>query len=197
MADTKLSIVNQALTAAGEDPLTTLTPGTVMANAAIENYDAFVEEELENGGWKFAAKIGNPSLLTATSDLPLKYRWQLPAGVLKVMSVLYKGQDLDGEFYQIEGNVVRTAYNTDITVKHLYWPAESLWPARFKSIVRGRLKALFMGVSERHAEAEATEQRTDMKSKIAKHTEAGQQRNRPLGDGTLVDARMGRRRRRY
>lgn len=197
MADTKLSIVNQALTAAGEDPLTSMTPGTVMANAAIENYDAFVEEEMENGGWKFASRVGTPTLLTATSDLPLQYRWQIPAGALKVMSVLYKGDDLDGEFYQIEENFVRTAYNTDITVKYLFRAAEAAWPARFKSIIRGRLKALFMGVSERHAEAEVTEQRTDMKSKIAKHTEAGQQRNRPLGDGTLVDARMGRRRRRY
>jgi len=196
MADIKLSIINQAISAAGEEPLTVLAAGSVMANAAIENYDSFVEEELENGTWKFASKTADLSLLTARADEPLQYQWQIPSDCLVVISVLYNGRDLDGEYYQIEGRKVRTQYDADVTIKYVYRPDESEWPKRFQRIVSQRLEALFLRVTERHSEAARRDEDTSIKTMIARHTEARQQRNRPLGDGTLVQARFGSRRRR-
>lgn len=196
MADDKLSIVNQALTAAGEDPLTALTPGSVMANAAIENYEPFVKEELENGTWKFASKTTDLSLLTAEADGTLKYRWQVPAAALSVQSILYRGVVLDGEFYEIEGQVVRAAYNTEISAKYVYRALEALWPQRFRRIIYQRLEALFLRVSERHTQAATRESDTEVRKAIARHTESRQRVNRPVGEGSLAQARMGRRTRR-
>lgn len=198
MADDKLSIVNQALTAAGEDPLTTLTPGSVMANAAIEHYEAIVSEEIENGSWKFSTKpIFTPTLLTALAPKPLQYQYGRAADDIEVMSVLYKNVELDGEFYEIEGRTVRCAFNSDIAIKYQYRPPEEIWPQRFRRIISGRLTALFLRVSERHTEADAMDENTEVRAKVAKHTETRQRRNRPLGDGTLAQARMGQRPRRF
>jgi hypothetical protein len=197
MADIKLEIINQALTAAGEDPLTDLVPGTVMANAAIANYDDFVAEELENGDWKFATKTKDLTLLTARAAKPLEYQYQLPGDCLTAKAVLYNGQVLDGEFFDFEGSVVRCSYGSNISARYIFRPVDSAWPRRFRRIVAQRLEALFLRVTERHSEASGRDQDTSIKTMIARHTESSQRRNRPLGDGTLVNARRGLRRRRY
>lgn len=197
MADDKLSIINQALTSAGEETLSALTPGTVMANAAIENYDAIVGEEIENGSWKFSAKTDTPDLLTARADTPMQYQYQRFTDDIELMAVLYKGIELDGEFFEIEGRTVRCVYNSDITFKYQYRPDESIWPMRFRRIIVQRLEALFLRVTERHTEAEARDEATHVKTIIARHTESRQRKNRPLGDGTIAQARMSQRSRRF
>lgn len=198
MADIKLSIVNQALTSAGEEKLTSLTPGSPLAEAAIENYDTIVEEELENGQWKFATVPGYvPTLLTATVDKPLKYQYQLPANLLALTAVKNRSTVLDGEYFEQSGRIFRTAYNANISIDYIFRPDESVWPARFRRIIIQRLEALFLRVTERHSEAAGRDQSTDIKTMVAKHTEARQSRNRPLGDGTIAQARMGGRRRRF
>lgn len=198
MADIKLQIVNAALTAAGEDPMdASLTPGSVMANAALSNYDDIVSEEIENGTWKFATKEAAPSLLSATLDCPLKYQWQLPADVLAIQAVLYKGRVIeDGESFDIQGSVIRTPVNTDIKVRYSFRPDEATWPQRFRRIIVGRLEALFLRTTERHNEAEGRDEATDKKSLVAKHTEARQRPNRPVGAGSVALARVGCGRRR-
>lgn len=197
MANDKLSIINQALTAAGEETLSSLTPGTVMANAAIENYDAIVGEEIENWSWKFSAKTDTPDLLTTKADTPLQYQYQRFGDDIELMAVLYKGVELDGEFFEIEGQIVRCAYNSNITFKYQYRPDEFEWPQRFRRIIVQRLEALFLRVTERHTEAAGRDQDTAIKTIVARHTESRQRRNRPLGDGTLAQARMGQRPRRF
>lgn len=197
MADIKLQIVNAALTSAGEDPLdATLTPGSVMANAAISNYDSIVLEEIENGTWKFATKTAAPTLMTALADAPLQYQWQLPADCIEVQSVKYKRVLMDGEYFDIQGKVLRTVVNSDVLVNYSFRPDEATWPQRFCRLIVGRLEALFLKTTERHNEAEGVSENTDRKSLIAKHTEARQRPNRPLGSGSVAEARVGCGRRR-
>lgn len=197
MADIKLQMINAALTAAGEDPLTDLTPGSVMANAAIANYDDFVEEELENGAWKFASKVFTPTLITAELDAPLNRQWQLPSAALKVRDVLVDGKSVDAEKWDIEENIIRTCYDSDITARCVFRPAENRWPARFRRIVIQRLEALFLRVTERHSEANSRDAATDIKTVISRHTDAAQKPGRPIAQGSIIDARRGLRRRRF
>jgi hypothetical protein len=115
---------------------------------------------------------------------------------LSLHAVLYKNYALDGEFFEIEGRVIRCQYNSDITIKYAYRPDESTWPQRFKRIIVERLEAVFLRVTERHSEAAKRDQDADIKTKISRHTEARQRSNRPLGDGTIAQARLGGRYRR-
>lgn len=196
MSDPRLDIVNRALSAVGEDPLATLTPGMVMSNAALLHYDSIVAEELENGDWKFASKTEtSPSLLTALAGNPLKYQWQIPSDSEEIQAVLHCGRPLDGEFYQIEGEVIRCAFNSNITIKYSFRPSEDVWPQRFQRIIVQRLEAIFLRVVERYSEAQERDEDTAVRTQIAKHTEARQQRNRPLGPGTIAQARLRRGRR--
>lgn len=196
MPDIKLRLVNQALTAAGEDPLDALVPGSPMANAAITNYDDFVDEELENGVWKFATKIAVPTFLTATVDKPLKYQWQRAADDIEVQAVLFRGRALEGEDYDIQGRVIRTRFNANITVKYTYRPNEEVWPRRFCRIIVQRLEALFLRSTERFSEATERDEDTALRSQVARHTESRQRNNTPLNMGSIAEARMGRRSRR-
>lgn len=196
MADIKLSLVNQALVAAGEDPVAALTGTNPMTVAAVEAYDAIVEEELEKNIPMFAKKVASPTLQTATSDAPLQYRWELPADMLEILSVLYLGIELEGDKFEIEGDVIRCFFNTDVTVKYTYRPPEERWTRRFRRIIVQRLESLFLRVTERHNEADGRDKDTERVSIIARHADSRQRKNRPLGDGSLVQARQGLRRRR-
>lgn len=196
MADIKLSLVNQALTNTGEDPVTSLTGENAFTRAAIENYDDIVNEELEKNEPKFAHKVGTPSLQTAVSDKPLQYRWTLPADCIQITSVLYTGIDLMGDKFEIEGRTVRCYFNTDITIKYIYRADETVWTFKFRRIIIMRLESVFLRVSERHNEAEEHDKSTEKRSVIARHADARQRSNRPLNDGSIIEARMGMRRRR-
>lgn len=196
MADIKLSLVNQALTNTGEDPVTSLTGENAFTRAAIENYDDIVNEEIEKNEPKFSHKIAAPNLLTDTSDAPLQYRWQMASEVLSVISVLYLGVDLEGDQFEIEGRVIRCFYNTDVTVKYTRRVDESTWTYKFRRIIVMRLESVFLRVSERHNEAEERDKSTERTSTIARHRDAKQRSNRPINDGSIIEARMGMRRRR-
>lgn len=194
--DIKLSIVNRALSAVGEGSVTSLTPGETLPNAALEHYESIVALEIEQGEWKFGTRTSTPTLLTAEADEPLKYQWQIPSASKGIIDVLYRNVPLKGEHYDIEGNVVRCRYNTAITFQYRIRPDEEIWPERFQNIIVQRLEALFLRVLERVQDAAVRDQDTEFKTKRAKHAEARQRLNRPLADGSIVDARLGRFRRR-
>lgn len=194
--DIKLSIVNRALSAVGEGSVTSLTPGETLPNAALEHYESIVALEIEQGEWKFGTRTSTPTLLTAEADEPLKYQWQIPSASKGLIDVLYRNVPLKGEHYDIEGSVVRCRYNTAITFQYRIRPDEEIWPERFQNIIVQRLEALFLRVLERVQDAAVRDQDTEFKTKRAKHAEARQRLNRPLADGSIVDARLGRFRRR-
>lgn len=192
MSDAKLAIANVALTNAGFDAVTALSGPEPAIVAILSNYDQIVRCELETGNWTFAVKEDSPSLLTATSDEPLKYRWQLPTDVLKVLAVLYNGYELDGEDFAKEGAVIRTAYNTDIKVRYAWRPDEEAWSASFCKLVSQRLEAVLLRSREDRSGAMARDRQTDSDAIVAKHADSTQRRNRPLGAGRIADRRRGR-----
>lgn len=195
--DIKLSLVNQALTAIGEDPVTDLTGSNACTRAAIQNYDDIVAAELENARPKFAMRTKQtPTLLTAESEAPIRYRWQIPGEAMTVVSVLRSGFPLDSELFEREEDFIRCAFNSGISLKYIIRAPEEKWSGAFRRIIVGRLKALFLDVTERASAAAITEQATDTKGIVFRHTDASQRRNRPVGDGSIVQARQGLRRRR-
>lgn len=188
-SDIKLSIINQALNRTGSDALTSLNGDEFEVVVANINYDPIVAEELEESGAYFATKTGTPTLQTAQAAKPLPYQWQVPADLLTLRAVLYCGKELDGDCFSIEGRIVRTAFNTGITLRYIWNVAEDQWPSRFRRTIERRMRAVFYSATERFNEAEATDEGTQVQTKLARYAEAGQRRNRPIGGGSIVDAR--------
>lgn len=196
MADIKLSIVNQALTTTGNDELSSLNGNDFFVVVAVTNYDAIVAEELEESGAYFATKTANLTRLTAQAAAPFSTQWQLPADLLTLRALLRCGKELEGADFAIEGGVVRTGCwlgSTDgvLAARYIWNVPEAKWPARFRRIIVQRLEAVFLRATERHNEAEARDQSTEVRTIKARYAEASQRRNRPINGGTIVDARRG------
>lgn len=191
MADIKLSLVNQALTVIGEDAVSSVTGKDWISTVALENYEQFVKEEIETGAWAFASKTGTPTFLTAGAPRPLCHKWQIPADVLTIQSVLHCGTVLGGDDYRIDGRIIRSRYDSDITLQYLWRAGEDVWPFRFQRIIIQRLEAAFLRSTERHSAADDRDMDTVAKRTIAKHTESGQRKNRSIGDGSIVERRRG------
>lgn len=196
MADIKLELVNQALTAVGEDEISALTGDTACSRAAIRHYERIVKVALGRNKPKFSWKVAAPSLLTARSDEPLQYRWQRPSDDLKVIGVLYNGQSLDSAYYDIEGRVVRAYYDSDITLRYVYRAPEDIWDAEFQEIIEQRLEALFLRVTERFTAADNRDIATEGLARVARHSDTSQRASRPVGEGSIIQARRGLRPRR-
>lgn len=192
MADIKLSLINQALTVIGEDAVSSITGNGWISTVAIENYEQFVEEEIETGAWAFASKTGTPTLLTAKAPKPLTHQWQIPADVMTLQAVLHCGRVLDGDLYRLDGRTIRTRHDCNISLQYLWRPPEDIWPARFDRIIIQRLEAAFLRSTERHAAADNRDMDTIGKRLVAKHTESGQRKSRSMGPGSIVERRRGR-----
>lgn len=172
-----------------------MTGGEVLTRAAFEHYDEIVGEELERNKPRFATKTANSlTLLTAEAGEPLKYQWQLPSDCLCVVAPFYLGRVIDAEFFEIEGTVLRTRYNADVTLQYIWRPAEDRWTMRFRRIIEQRLEALFLRVTERFSAADARDKNTEFKAAVARHTDSAQRHGRPIAPGSIVQARLGARR---
>lgn len=191
MADIKLSLFNQALVIVGEDAVSELDSTNLFIAACLEHYERLVGEEIETGNWKFASKDATPTLLTAQAESPLQYQFQMPADLKTLQAVMFKDFPLDGADFEIDGRVIRCRYNTDVTIKYLFRADESVWPDRFRTIIVRGLQAIMLRRNEDHGVAAQIEEGTEIKKIVAKHAESGQRRNRPLGDGTVVQRRRG------
>lgn len=198
MADIKLDIINQARTKVGEDPVASVSETDHLSVVAATHYDDLVLDELENAAWQFARKtLDTPTLLTAQSGGQLKYQWQIPSDSLGIIDVLHCARALAPGDYLLEEDYVRTAHNTEISLIYYFRPDEAEWPRRFRRLIYRRLVAIFLGASERMEESETADQDADHRALLARHSEARQRRSRPESPGSLADARMGRRSRRW
>lgn len=195
-SDVKLTIVNRALVNAGEMPVVTLDDDDDALRAILKSYDEIVEEELETGVWKFAMTTAEATHQNDEAEEPLTEQWTLPEECLRVVSVLYDGAPLNGDFYEINGRTIRTIYDSLITVTYIRMAEEEDWPARFRGIIATRCQAVAMRTHEDHSGAAGVEEIAEMKTVKAKHAEASQRSNRPTNDGSIVQRRrlhMGRR----
>ena len=109
MANSKLSLINNALILIGDVPLTSLTSGTRAQVVATSLYDNIVENELSKFRWGFARKVAQLSLDVAA---PIGNEWEskytLPADMLNLIK-------LDPSInYQIIENKVYCNYSADL-----------------------------------------------------------------------------------
>ena len=85
MANSKLSLINNALILIGDVPLTSLTSGTRAQVVATSLYDNIIESELSKHRWGFARSIAELSKDVAA---PVGDEWQtsytLPADMLVI-----------------------------------------------------------------------------------------------------------------
>ena len=192
---TDLSVINAALTRIGENPITSLTGGTVAAKIANENYEPLVDAHLSVYPWKRASKIVQLARLDPDEEGeppdPWTAAYQLPSDLTEIRTVKVAGRPIP---YEIHGDAVLCdAGATDEVILHYVWRAdEADWPAWFVEGITRTLEALFLrGIGERYREAQLREEAAIDWWRVAKNRDAQSQPPRdPVGSPTL-SARQG------
>jgi hypothetical protein len=178
MAALDLSIINAALTATGNDPISGLPPEDDSIGAVIagQNYEEMARGELANHPWKRATKIQELNRLDpdvhGDPPEPWTAAYLLPTDLLEIRTVKVAGEPID---YRIHGNsILCDAGETDHVILHyVYRPPEIDWPPWFRLGMKYRCEAMFLrGIGERYPEAKSRDTAADDQFAMARNRDS-------------------------
>lgn len=87
MAQSKVSIISNAITLLGHAPITSLINGDTMVVTAEQAFDMLLPSVLAQNNWRFATQIQQLSESVEVPPAPWKTIYLLPAGWLKTIRV--------------------------------------------------------------------------------------------------------------
>jgi len=195
MATTDFGIINAALTRTGNNPITSLTDGSLGAKIAASNYDDLVEAELANYPWKRASKIAQLDRIDADTmgdpPEPWSAAYQLPDDLVEIRTVKVAGRPID---YEVHGDkILCDAGTTDAVILHYIWrAAEADWPAWFRLGMIHRCEAMFLrGIGERYQEADDRDKAAERQFARARNRDSQSQTAREPMTSPTLEARRG------
>lgn len=152
-----LSVINAAAGRTGNDPISSLTQGSIVANIASSNYENSVKAELSVYPWKRASKIASldridPAVMGNPPD-PWTASYQLPNDLIEVRTVKVVGYPID---YEVHGDKILCNADpaADVVLLYIWRVPEAEWPPWFREGMIRRWEAILLrGVGERHREA--------------------------------------------
>lgn len=121
-----LDLVNQALVAMGEDPISNLeTDQTTKAIVMRQQYQIQIEGALTRSNWRFATAKAALNLISAPPINRWSHAWQLPADLLKVL-YLWPPQH-----YEIQGSRLLTNSAKAVELDYIRRVPEAEFPPYF------------------------------------------------------------------
>lgn len=190
-----LTVINAAAGRTGNDPISSLTQGSIVANIANSNYEDSVKAELSVYPWKRATKIASlnridPDVMGKPPE-PWTAAYQLPTDLMDIRTVKVAGCPLD---YEVHGDkILCDASEADDVILHYVWRVpEAEWPPWFREGMIRRWEAILLrGVGERYREAEARDKAATDQFATARNRDSQSQTPRdPTRSPTLM-ARTG------
>lgn len=195
MATIDYSIINAAASRTGNDPITSLSEGTIVANIATNSYEEVVSSELSLYPWKRATKTASlnrldPAIHGDPAE-PWTAAYGLPTDFIDVRTVMVSGYPIN---YSVSGDTILNDANADDdVVLHYIWRVPELqWPPWFREGVIRRLEAIFLrGIGERYREAEARDKSADEQFNRARSRDSQSEPGRNPQRSPLLRARGG------
>lgn len=130
---TELGVINQALTALGEDVLQNTTGDEPRAIVMRQHYEPVKYFCFAMSNWRFATAKVALSKLTAAPANRWSTAWQLPNDRIKL---LYTWPPSD---YEIQGDQLWSNNSSAVTLDYIRLLDEPLWPAWFTRLVVAEL----------------------------------------------------------
>ena len=127
MAQSKESIISNAVTLLGHAPVVSLIDSDQMVTAAEQAFDLLLPGVLAQNNWRFAAQIQQLSISIEEPPSPWKTIYLLPAGWLKTIRVF--PQTYAWEIY--ENSKVYAAFQGQFWMEYIFQPDISKLPAHF------------------------------------------------------------------
>lgn len=127
MAITQVQILSNALLQLGHAPISSISGGDALVNAAVSAYDMKLPSVLSQGNWRFATQIAQLSQLVETPPPQWESVYSLPAGFLKTIRVYPNTYDWD--IYANER--IYSKSTGEFWMEYVFQPTPSHLPAHF------------------------------------------------------------------
>lgn len=188
----RLTIINDALLATGNNALNVEFDGSPEWQAADSAYRRAVQYLLSKHRWNFATTTQTLAGLLPSSPSALeRYNkaYALPGDCLHVAGVFLNGYPLTQ--YELVDHKLCCAYDAGVSVKYVRAPSPDQWPPGFVEILTMKVEAhLLRGLNEDTAEARARDNRVD-----AELAEFRSQSDQEEGRKAVLRSRTAERRR--
>lgn len=159
----RLTIINDALLATGNNPLNFEYDGSSEWQAADSAFRRAVQYLLSKHRWNFATTTVSLAGLLPKSPSALAHydkAYALPADCIHVAGVFLNGYPLTQ--YEIVDHRVCCAYDAGVTVKYVRSPSPDQWPEGFVEILTMKVEAhLLRGLNEDTDNADKRDRRVD------------------------------------
>jgi hypothetical protein len=185
MANSKLSLINNALILIGDVPLTSLTSGTRAQVVATSLYDNIIDNELSKHRWGFARNIAQLSKdVAATVGDEWQTSYTLPADMLALIKINPSVP------YQIISNKVYCNYSGTLFCDYIRKPSEADWPAYFAKMIEYALGMDFApSIRDSAASMELLANQYLNASRMARFTDSQQHPQTPIQDRPFINVR--------
>lgn len=126
---TKESVISNAITIMGHDPIQTLDNADSLVVSAEQAYDLLLPSVIAEGNWRFAMQVQELSKLNEVPVKPWKTVYALPAGWVKTISIYPTSYEWD----IFENRRIYFMFDTDspIYMQYAFVPDVSLLPMHF------------------------------------------------------------------
>jgi hypothetical protein len=188
MALSALALCTRALLKLGAQPIASLDEGTAEAEVAANLYPGIRDALLSIHPWSFATGQATLPRLAATPVADFLYAYQLPAGLLRVLSAGYPLRGRGLTYRLLEDRLHCSAQ--EVTLTYIFRPDESAFPALFAAALASRLAAEFCTpLTENIARAQQLLVQAELELRIAKSADSQQAPPRAIEAFPLITAR--------
>jgi hypothetical protein len=189
MAETDISICNQALAGLGANAISSFEDGTDVAAASGAIYATTRDAMLAEHPWNFALAQQALPALAATPDADYDAAYQLPSDCLRVWSAGAYGYGR-GLAYRILGRTLQANTDVPVVLTYIARVDESAFPAFFTRALVARLKAELAIPLGRQVDAlRGLIVDADRLLRDAKRTDAQEDTPPAIDDFPLIDCR--------
>ena len=183
-----VEICNRALNAIGAEAITALSDDTARAVLCNRLYTDLRDELLQDHPWNFAIRRSELAADATAPDFEWLYKYQLPTGCLRVLSV-YTALDVDQ--WEVEGGYIFTDLTAPLEIRYVSNDVtENNFSPAFATALSLRLAVeLALPLTESMSRADALTKRFMVAIKEARGRDAREHGPQTLTIETLIEAR--------
>ncbi|WP_353861280.1 hypothetical protein [Azospirillum formosense] len=185
--NTDIDLINAALTATGNKPITTLEDADSESVVSMANFEAVVGAEFAHP-WTWTTTTRRLSRVSGDTDTIWTTAWQVPSGV-EVDRIEVSGRPVAWESMS---DLILTNEAEGVVAVGRYRPPVRRWPDLFKTAIVQRLEALFLrALNEDVAAADARDKAADRTIRLARLADSRKRSPRMPTTSALLEARRG------
>lgn len=142
VADSALTVVNNALYLMGDTAITSFDDGSAQAEVANAIYEDTVRMALSSHRWRFASKQRELSRVSVAPTSRWDAAYKLPGDVVNVTTITVSDLPIKYDIYGDQA-YCNASENDTVVIDYIGRPDESSWPSSFKMGVKYMLATSF------------------------------------------------------